>query len=253
MWVAVKRVGLAPMDVLLVYAVGAYAVQQQRWNRDRGGLLGETGESEPPMRWGDFVCEHHQLLSCVVKGRGRSRQENFLAVATSTLAMLYWKMFFRSRLRMASLQALKESLWTLLVSKAVQQVIKRLIRLLARRTAKEHAQSSWLEVLHLQWRAMQSLAIGAMWLCVMLFLLEGARPPPRTRVRVCARVCVHAHVCACARASARARVEARLPSPPPRRAAVCARPVVDQADVEMAGPDGLLLCRGRRRCRLPPL
>ncbi len=121
MWVAVKRIGLGAMDVLLVYAVGAYAVQQQRWNRSsRGGLLGE--ESEPPMRWGDFVCEHHQLLSCVVKGRGRSRQENFLAVATSTLAMLYWKAFFRSKLRMASIQALKDSIWTLLVSKAVQQV-----------------------------------------------------------------------------------------------------------------------------------
>ena len=52
MWVAVKRIGLGAMDVLLVYAVGAYAVQQQRWNRSsRGGLLGE--ESEPPMRWGD--------------------------------------------------------------------------------------------------------------------------------------------------------------------------------------------------------
>ena len=54
-------------------------------------------------------------------------------------------------------------------------MIKRLIRLLARRTAEEHAQSGWLEVLHLQWRAMQSLAIGFMWLCVMLFLLEGER------------------------------------------------------------------------------
>ena len=125
MWVAVKRIGLGTMDVLLVYAVGAYAVQQQRWNRSSRGLLGESGESEPPMRWGDFVCEHHQLLSCVVKGRGRSRQENFLAVATSTLAMLYWKAFFRSKLRMASLQALKDSIWTLLVSKGVQQVIKR--------------------------------------------------------------------------------------------------------------------------------
>ena len=29
MWVAVKRIGLGAMDVLLVYAVGAYAVQQQ--------------------------------------------------------------------------------------------------------------------------------------------------------------------------------------------------------------------------------
>ena len=125
MWVAVKRIGLGTTDVLLVYAVGAYAVQQQRWNRNSRGLLGESGESEPPMRWGDFVCEHHQLLSCVVKGRGRSRQENFLAVATSTLAMLYWKAFFRSKLRMASLQALKDSIWTLLVSKGVQQVIKR--------------------------------------------------------------------------------------------------------------------------------
>ena len=48
--------------------------------------------------------EHHQLLSCVVKGHGRSRQENFLAVATSTLAMLYWKAVFRQKLRMGSLQ-----------------------------------------------------------------------------------------------------------------------------------------------------
>ena len=104
MWIAVQRIGLAPADVLLVYAVGGYALQQRRWDRDRGVLLGESGENEPPMKWGKFVCEHHQLLSCVVKGHGRSRQENFLAVATSTLAMLYWKAVFRQKLRMGSLQ-----------------------------------------------------------------------------------------------------------------------------------------------------
>ena len=71
-------------------------------------------------------------------------------------------------------QGFKESMWTLLASKGVQQVIKRAIRFLARRTAAEHAQSGWLEMLSLQWRAMQFLAIGFMWLCVVLFLLEGA-------------------------------------------------------------------------------
>ena len=74
-------------------------------------------------------------------------------------------------------QGLKASLWTLLVSKGVQQVMRRIIRFLARRTAAEHAQSGWLEVLQLQWRVIQGLAIGFMWLVVMLFLLEGARTP----------------------------------------------------------------------------
>ena len=85
-------------------------------------------------------------------------------------------------------------------------MIKRLIRLLARRTANEHAQSSWLEVLHLQWRAMQSLAIGAMWLCVMLFLLEGARPAPATHLHVHLRLHLHLHL----------RM-VHAPSPPQRR------------------------------------
>ena len=116
-------------------------------------------------------------------------------------------------------------MWTLLVSKGVQQVIKRLIRLLARRTAEEHAQSGWLEVLHLQWRAMQSLAIGFMWLCVMLFLLEGER-----------------------RAHRRGALSFSRPPIVPVR-----RPLLDQADVQLARADGLLV-RGRRRWRrVPPL
>lgn len=213
MWAAVQRVGLAPHDVLLVYAISGYAVMQRRWERDRGTLLGESDDVGKQLRFRDFVCEHHQLLSCVVKVRGRSRQENFLAVGVSTLFLLYWKAIFRQKIQMGSLQALaptafclaslsvaqalacelgrldtsrvcrrppsqglKASLWTLLVSKGVQQVMRRIIRFLARRTAAEHAQSGWLEVLQLQWRVIQGLAIGFMWLCVMLFLLEGACP-----------------------------------------------------------------------------
>ena len=49
-------------------------------------------------------------------------------------------------------------------------------------------------MLHLQWRAMQSLAIGAMWLCVMLFLLEGARPAHATRA-LCTRTCICICIC----------------------------------------------------------
>ena len=57
-------------------------------------------------------------------------------------------------------------------------------------------------MLHLQWRAMQSLAIGAMWLCVMLFLLEGARPAPATRVLcICTCICICAWCLCCAAAA----------------------------------------------------
>ena len=72
-------------------------------------------------------------------------------------------------------------------------------------------------MLHLQWRAMQSLAIGAMWLCVMLFLLEGARPAPATRVlctRMCICICICICICAwcaCRDAAAPCRLSTRVP------------------------------------------
>jgi len=106
MWIAVRRVGLAPHDVMLVYAIAGWALMQRRWERDRPALLGESDDGGKQLRFRDFVCEHHQLLSCVVKVRGRSRQENFLAVGVSTLFLLYWKAIFRQKIQMGSLQAL---------------------------------------------------------------------------------------------------------------------------------------------------
>ena len=72
-------------------------------------------------------------------------------------------------------------------------------------------------MLHLQWRAMQSLAIGAMWLCVMLFLLEGARPAPATRV-LCTRTCMCTCICigawcACRAAAAPCRLSSTTVPP----------------------------------------
>ena len=70
-------------------------------------------------------------------------------------------------------------------------------------------------MLHLQWRAMQSLAIGAMWLCVMLFLLEGARPAPATRalyMRICIYTCICIRTwCACRAAAAPCPLSSRAP------------------------------------------
>lgn len=122
MWVAVYRIGLRAADVALLYAVGGYAFAERRWGREKATLLGE--EERKALRWWDFVCEQHQLLGCLVKGR-RSRSERILALAVTTLALLYWRAFFRTRVKMNSLQGLRSSLSTLLVSKAIQAAMKR--------------------------------------------------------------------------------------------------------------------------------
>lgn len=104
MWVCVFRVGLKALDISLVYAVGGYALAERRWEREKTVLLGEDAP-EIPVRWWDFVCDQHQLLGCFVKGR-RSRSERFLALAVTTLALLYWKAIFRTTpVKMSSMQA----------------------------------------------------------------------------------------------------------------------------------------------------
>jgi len=174
--VLVKRVGLAPQDVLLVFAVGGYATAE-RW---RGGsksdsLIGD--EDGVQLNWWDFVCEHHQLFGCMVRGRRhnrRSRSERVLSLAVSTLALLYWKAIIRPPpVRMQSLQGLVSSLWTLLVSKGVQQLMKLAIRFFAGRTAAWQASAAWLDALHLQWQICQYWVLGVMMLCVLLALREG--------------------------------------------------------------------------------
>ena len=186
LWVLVKRVGLAPQDVLLVVAVGAYATAE-RW-RDSGrttrgldegsALLGEDSNDGVAVVWWDFACEHHQLLGCVVRGKRhnrRGRSERFLSLAVSTLAMLYWKAIFRSpRVRMSSLQGLASSLWTLLISKGVQQLMKFAIRFFSGKLHRDHANVGWLDALQLQWQICQYWTLGFMMLCVMLALLEGS-------------------------------------------------------------------------------
>jgi hypothetical protein len=186
-YLLVRRVGLAPHDVLLVFTVGAYAtVERWRGHGTTGTeqvLLGEEAAAADGVRvrWQDFVCEHHQLLGCIVRGRKhnrRGRSERILSLAVSTLALLYWKAIFRPPpVRMQSLQGLRASLWTLLVSKAVQQLMKLGIRFAAGRTAAWQASASWLDALQLQWQIAQYWTIGFMMLCVMLALLEGRTWP----------------------------------------------------------------------------
>ena len=175
--------GLAPHDVLLVGAVGMYALFE-RW-RGRGGggdgaeegLLGEDAMDGVQIRWNDFVCEHHQLLGCIVRGKRhnrRGRSERILSLAVSTLALLYWKAIFRPpRVSMHSLQGLRSSLWTLLVSKSVQQLMKQAIRFFAGRTAAWQQGAGWLDALQLQWQILQYWTLGFMMLCVFLALKEG--------------------------------------------------------------------------------
>lgn len=104
LWICVHRFGLKAHDVALVCAVGAYALAERRWERQRGHVIGEE-PSHSSVRWWDFVCDQHQLLGCVVKGR-RSRSERFLALAVTTLALLYWKAVFSATpVRVRSLQA----------------------------------------------------------------------------------------------------------------------------------------------------
>lgn len=179
LYFAVRRLGLQPHDVLLVCAVGTYAFYE-RW-KARGGenapLLGEdSGGSGVPLKWWEFACEHHQLLGCVVRSRRqnvRTRSERILAVAVSSLALLYWRAVFRTRVRMTSLQGFKHSLWTVIVSKGVQQLMKQLIRVFAGRTARWQESAGWLDALQLQWQILQYWTLGFMMLVVFLALREG--------------------------------------------------------------------------------
>jgi|Transcript_29145 hypothetical protein len=173
LWLAVARLGLAAHDVLLVYAVGGFAWRQQ----ERGStsvLLGEDAHAPPPVRWADFLRDNHQLLGCVVRGNGRTRTERILAVAVSTLALLYWKAVFRTpKVSMGSWQGLRSSLWTLVVSKGMQLLMKRVIRFVAARQAAWQASAGLLESLQMSWTILQYWVIGFMVLCVLLFLREG--------------------------------------------------------------------------------
>lgn len=172
MWICVFRIGLKALDVALVYAVGGYALAERRWEREKTVLLGEDA-SDTPVRWWDFVCEQHQLLGCLVRGR-RSRSERFLALAVTTLALLYWKAIFRTTpVRMSSLQGLRSSLWTLMVSKGIQQLMKQAIRFYAERTAR--ANQGWMEALQLHWQIAQYWFLGFIVLCIVLVVLEGRR------------------------------------------------------------------------------
>ena len=182
-YVAVRKIGLAPHDVLLVCSVGIYAFFE-RW-RGRGaessgetaGLLGEDVAADGvTLRWWEFACEHHQLLGCVVRSKRqnrRSRSERILSLAVSSLALLYWRAIFRVRVRMQSLEGLKNSLWTLLVSKGIQQLMKQLIRVFAGRTARWQESAGWLDALQLQWHILQYWTLGFMMLVVFLALREG--------------------------------------------------------------------------------
>ena len=97
-----------------------------------------------------------------------------MSLAVSTLALLYWKAFLRPPpVRMSSLQGLVSSLWTLLVNKGVQQLMRHAIRIFAGRTARWQESASWLDALQLQWQIAQYWTLGFMMLCVMLALLEG--------------------------------------------------------------------------------
>lgn len=206
-WIAVARLGLAAHDVLLVYAVGGFAWRQQE-RETRNVLLGDDAPS--PVRWRDFLREHHQILGCVLPGNGRTRSERILALAVSTLALLYWKTIFRTpKLSMGSVQGLRSSLWTLVVSKTMQLLMKRLIRFVAARQAKWHSSAGFLDKLQMTWTVLQywvrsygtpgrrrrclcprrpaalsqhvhadesacpPQVIGFMMLCVFLFLREG--------------------------------------------------------------------------------
>ena len=187
LYVAFRQLGIAPHDVLLVFAVGLYAtydyLRGRNGSEEGGGggdedvLLGEDSADSVQIRWGDFVREHHQLLGCVLQSRRtnrRSRSERILSLAVTTLALLYWKAVFRTpKVSMHSLEGLRTSLWTLLVSKGVQLLMKLGIRAASRRTAAWQEKAGWLDALHLQWQIAQYWTLGFMMLCVFLALLEG--------------------------------------------------------------------------------
>eukprot|EP00965_Chrysotila_dentata_P073454 2426126-Pleurochrysis_carterae.AAC.3 len=97
-----RRYGIAPHDAALACAVGIFALLQRRSDRHQYPLLGEKN-SEPPIRWSEFLCDNHQLVGIVMRGR-RRRSERLLALAVTTLALLYWKAIFRPPpVRMSSL------------------------------------------------------------------------------------------------------------------------------------------------------
>lgn len=189
-YVATMRLGLAPLDVFLVYAVGGFAwknhAQAVGYSQPllgeehlhhaahaHGGKYGSL-HTRPRTTFAAYLRDNHQLLGCFVRGSGRSRTERILAVALTTLALLYWKVLFRpQRVAMGSLQGLRNSLWTLVVSKGMQTLMKRAIVVMAGRTAAWHADAGWLETLQLQWRVLQYWVIGLMVLCVILFLTDG--------------------------------------------------------------------------------
>ena len=179
LWVGIRRVGLAPHDVALAIAIGLFAIVQRRRERERSALLGE--HDRPPVRWvdfGDFLREHHQLVGCVMRGRRSRRSERVLALAVTTLALLYWKAFFRPPpVSLGSTQGLRSSIWTVLISKAVQQLIKRLIRLMAGRTAAWQASAGWMETLHMHWQILQYWVCGFVVLCLILFFRDGKQWP----------------------------------------------------------------------------
>lgn len=180
LWVGVRRVGLAPHDVALAIGIGIFALMQRRWERQRSALLGDH-DHRPPVRWhdfGDFLREHHQLVGCVMRGRRSRRSERVLALAITTLALLYWKAVFRPPpVKLGSTQGLRSSIWTVIISKAVQQLIKQAIRHMAGRTAAWQARAGWLETLQLHWQIVQYWVAGFIMLCVLLFLRDGKQWP----------------------------------------------------------------------------
>ena len=179
-YIAVRKVGLAPHDVCLVCSVGIYAFLERRrggGNSQSRSLLGEESSADSVrLRWWEFACEHHQLLGCVVRSKRqnrRSRSERILSLAVSSLALLYWRAIFRVHVRMQSFEGLKNSLWTLIISKGVQQIMKQLILVFAGRTTRWQERAGWLDALQLQWQILQYWTLGFMMLCVFLALREG--------------------------------------------------------------------------------
>ena len=173
MWVCVRRIGLAPHDVALTVAVAGFAVSQRKRDQREGALLGESPGAAPrTVHWSEFVRDEYQLLGCVVKSRHR-RSERILSLLVTSLVLLYWKaIFWRQRVDFGSTQNLRHSLEFLVSSKAVQFVIRRVIRFAAGRTATWQESAGWKETLQLQWMFFQYWVLGFMMLCVMLFLLE---------------------------------------------------------------------------------
>ena len=182
LYFCVRKLGLQPHDVLLVCAVGLWAFVERRrsgssiHDGESAPLLGEEASDYVQLRWWSFACEHHQLLGCIVRSKRqnrRSRSERILALAVSSLALLYWRAVFRTRVQLSSLDGLKTSLWTLIVSKSVQQAMKQLIKVFAGRTARWQESAGWLDALQLQWQILQYWTLGFMMLCVFLALREG--------------------------------------------------------------------------------